>query len=87
MCNKCRTEDKLISVEEIRQQLRYARVISGELFNLFAVKSPENSLLPCEYSVVETKLSMLLDFLFQADIWCDIFDNDSEACNKNQQSE
>ncbi len=72
MCKKCNADQKDLSLEELRQQLAYARTISGDLFNLFAVKSPENVLLACEYETVETKLSMLLDFLFQAKLWCDV---------------
>ncbi len=63
-----------IPVGELRQQLEYAGVIGGDLFNLFAGKSERNNLRPHEYRTVETKLSMLLDFIFQARLWCDVLE-------------
>ena len=75
MCEKCHADEKGLSIEELRQQIVYARTISGDLFNVFAVKSSENPLLACEYATIETKLSMLLDFLFQAKLWCDVIND------------
>lgn len=76
--NNCVYENE-IPVGELRQQLEYARVISGDLFNLFAAKDCDNNIKCCENAVIETKLSMLLDFLFQAKSWCDVIE-DSFPC-------
>ena len=76
MCKKCCINDGEIPVGEIRQQLEYARITGGELFNLFAHKKTEKDILACEIPVIQTKLSMLLDFLFQANLWCDVLDED-----------
>lgn len=82
MYQKCCAGDTEIPAGEIRQQLEYARVIGEDLFNLFAVKSEEKPLRECEYSATETKLSMLLDFLFQAKIWCEVLEGSHETCKK-----
>ena len=63
-----------IPVGELRQQIDYARIISGDLFNLFAKKQECHSLAAFDCSVIEKKLSMILDFLFQAGLWCDVLE-------------
>ena len=65
-----------ISVGELRQQLEYARIISGDLFNLFAATPEKNVVAVGDYSVIGKKLSMILDFLFQAGLWCDVIENE-----------
>lgn len=74
MQNDCSTVGGEIPVGELRQQIEYARIISGDLFNLFAGKSETNAVRAHEYSVIEKKLSMILDFLFQAGLWCDVLE-------------
>lgn len=63
-----------IPVGELKQQIEYARIISGDLFNMFAGKSEKNTVKAYEYVTVEKKLSMILDFLFQAGLWCDVIE-------------
>lgn len=70
----CDTNTGEIPVGELRQQLEYADIIVGDLFNLFAAKSGENTLKTHEYHTVETKLSMVMDFIFQARLWCDVLE-------------
>lgn len=68
-------ENAEIPVGELRQQIEYARIISGDLFNLFSGKSEKNTAAVYECSVIEKKLSMILDFLFQAGLWCDVLED------------
>lgn len=74
MQNNIVTDGTEIPVGELRQQIEYARIISGDLFNLFAGKSEKNAVRAYEYSVIGKKLSMILDFLFQAGLWCDVLE-------------
>lgn len=62
-----------VSVSEIRQQLNYAQVICEDLFNCFA---SENTVCCCKRNknAVATKLSMLLDFIFEAKSWCTLLE-------------
>lgn len=75
MQNDCCGCSREISVGELRQQIEYARIISGDLFNLFARKSEKNAVQAHEYPVIEKKLSMILDFLFQAGLWCEVLED------------
>lgn len=62
-----------VSVSEIRQQLNYAQVICEDLFNGFAAEST----VCCrknDRNAVATKLSMLLDFIFEAKSWCTLLE-------------
>ena len=68
-------ENAEIPVGELRQQIEYARIISGDLVNLFSGKSEKNTAAVYECSVIEKKLSMILDFLFQAGLWCDVLED------------
>ncbi|MBR5562321.1 MAG: hypothetical protein IKW12_04135 [Clostridia bacterium] len=63
------TDYSEVSVSEIRQQLNYAQVICEELFNSFA---PEKAVCRCKCNrnIIATKLSMVLDFIFEAKSWC-----------------
>ncbi len=70
--------EKQIPVAEIKLQLEYARTVGNDVFNLFADTVPDASRLLLEYKTVQTKLSMLLDFLFQADLWCKTIENEKE---------
>lgn len=76
MNNDFITDGAEIPVGELRQQIEYARIISGDLFNLFAVNPEMNAAIVNEYPVIGKKLSMILDFLFQAGLWCDVIENE-----------
>ncbi len=64
------TESTDIPVSELRQQLDYARVIGGDLLNAFSKKAEKKSDEDREDEITAQKISMLLDFLFQANLWC-----------------
>lgn len=79
-----------IPVGELRRQLEYARITAGDLFNIFAVKGCENEIKCCRFPIAETKLSMLLDFLFQAKLWCDVLEgkySDDEIKSETEDDE
>ncbi|MBQ2847214.1 MAG: hypothetical protein IJE74_03050 [Clostridia bacterium] len=76
-----------IPVGELRQQLEYARITAGDLFNIFAVKGCENGIKCCQFPIAETKLSMLLDFLFQAKLWCDVIEGKNSFSEINEEKE
>lgn len=78
------TDGAEIPVGELRQQIEYARIISGDLFNLFAVNSEYNSAIVNEYPVIGKKLSMILDFLFQAGLWCDVIEDEFSIKEKEE---
>jgi len=79
MCKKCCFLDKEIPLSELRQQLKYARVVSSDLFKIFSPEIPDISGMLGEYQTIRSKLSMLLDFLFQADLWCDTLDTAGQS--------
>lgn len=60
-----------IQISEIKQQVDYARTVCSDLFRLFSPEEPDTDFLRTEYGSVRTRLSMMLDFLFQAGLWCD----------------
>ena len=60
-----------IPLAEIEQQVDYARTVCSDLFRLFSPEEPDADFLKSEYSSVRTRLSMMLDFLFQAKLWCE----------------
>lgn len=60
-----------IPVSELSQQLEYARTIGSDIYNIYLAETPRITELLNEYQSVKIKLSMLLDFLFQAKLWCD----------------
>ena len=65
-----------IPINEIRQQTEYAQAISNDLFGLFSgidEPTPPEAVIAA-LPTVRTKLSMLLDFLFQAKSWCDVLE-------------
>ena len=68
------TESTDIPVGELRQQLDYARVIGGDLLNHFSRNTEKGDDEPSERAATVQKLSMLLDFLFQAELWCNILE-------------
>lgn len=70
MPKKC-CEGLQIPLSELSQQLDYARTISSDISDVYATHTPRITELLNEYQSVKTKLSMLLDFLFQAKLWCD----------------
>lgn len=72
MCNKTRCLANRISVSELRQQLEYAQTIGSDLFDIFSQRTPDKDLLLDEYPAISLKISMILDFLFQAKLWCDV---------------
>lgn len=76
MNNGLIAEGAEIPVGELKQQIEYARIISGDLFNLFAVNPEMNAAIINEYPVIGKKLSMILDFLFQAGLWCDVIESE-----------
>ncbi len=70
MKKKC-CEGLRIPLSELSQQLEYARTVSSDIYNVYSARTPRITELLNEYQPVKTKLSMLLDFLFQAKLWCD----------------
>ena len=58
-------------VFEIKQQVDYARTVCSDLFRLFSPDEPDTEFLRSEYGSVRTRLSMMLDFLCQAMLWCE----------------
>ncbi|MBQ8763297.1 MAG: hypothetical protein IJZ07_04275 [Clostridia bacterium] len=60
-----------VPVSEIEQQVEYARTVCSDLFRLFSPEEPDTEFLTSEYGSVRTRLSMMLDFLFQAKLWCE----------------
>ncbi len=60
-----------IQITEIEQQVDYARTVCSDLFRLFSPEEPDTEFLESEYSSVRTRLSMMLDFLLQAKLWCE----------------
>ena len=66
--------DSEIPLTELRRQLDYAQTISGDIFRIYSKSVPDCDSLITEYAAVRTKLSMILDFLFQAKLWCDIIE-------------
>lgn len=81
--NCCPFEAEL-SVSQIRQQVDYARTICSDLFNLYSPEMPDIEALLIDYQSTRTKLSMMLDFLLQAKIWCDVIYTDKEKNEKLQ---
>ncbi len=71
MPKKCCPFNREIPVSELRQQLDYARTVSRDLFKIFTPEEPDEENLLVEYAAIRNRLSMLLDFLFQASLWCD----------------
>lgn len=73
----CALESR-IPLAEIKLQLNYARTVGNDIFNIFADTDPNAAKILLEYRNIQTKLSMLLDFLFQADLWCKTIENKKE---------
>ncbi len=67
-----------IPVSEIEQQVDYARTVCSDLFNLFSPEEPDTEFLVNEYGSVRTRLSMMLDFLVQAKLWCEAINKEKE---------
>ncbi len=70
MCKKCCPFETEIPVSQIRQQVDYAATICSDLFNLYSPEKPDIEALLIDYASTRTKLSMMLDFLHQAKLWC-----------------
>ncbi len=60
-----------VPVSEIEQQVDYARTVCSDLFRLFSPEEPDTEFLASEYCSIRNRLSMTLDFLFQAKLWCE----------------
>lgn len=71
MDNKNYPLQQEIPLSEIEQQVDYARTVCSDLFNIFSPEEPDAEFLLNEYGSVRTRLSMMLDFLFQAKLWCE----------------
>lgn len=71
-----------VPISEIKQQVDYARTVCSDLFRLFSPEEPDTEFLASEYGSVRTRLSMMLDFLFQAKLWCETV---NEAINKEKE--
>ena len=67
-----------VQVYEIEQQVDYARTVCSDLFKLFSPEEPDAEFLKSEYVSVRTRLSMMLDFLFQAKLWCEAINSEKE---------
>ncbi len=70
MKKKC-CQGMIIPLSELSQQLEYARTVSSDIYDVYSAQTPRITELLNEYQSVKTKISMLLDFLFQAKHWCD----------------
>ncbi len=71
MCNSCRFTCVEVPLNELAQQLEYARTICSDINEFYYEDNPEITKLMSEYRNIRTKLSMLMDFLFQAKLWYD----------------
>jgi hypothetical protein len=45
---------------------------------MFSADEPDSEQLVTEYHAIRNRLSMMLDFLFQADLWCNILEKTKE---------
>ncbi len=63
-----------VAVSELRQQLSYSRTVCGDIFKIFSADEPDSEQLVTEYHAIRNRLSMMLDFLFQANLWCNSLD-------------
>lgn len=70
----CCSLEMEITASELRQQVDYTRTVCNDLFKLFSSEKPDPDTLIIEYHAIRTKLSMMLDFLFQANLWCNNLD-------------
>ena len=77
--------DSEIPLTELRRQLDYAQTISGDIFRIYSKSVPDCDSLITEYAAVRTKLSMILDFLFQAKLWCDIIEENTPKSIKTKE--
>lgn len=84
MQKKCCQFENDVSVSQIRQQVDYARTVCSDLFNLYAPEKPDIEALLIDYQTTRTKLSMMLDFLVQARLWCDAIYKEKEKNEKLQ---
>lgn len=84
MCKKCCPLEAEIPVSQIRQQVDYARTVCSDIFNLYAPEKPDIEALLVDYQTTRTKLSMMLDFLLQARLWCDAIYKEKEKNEKLQ---
>ena len=73
-----------VAVSQIRQQIDYAETICSDIFNLYAPEKPDIEALLIDYPSIRTKLSMMLDFLYQASLWCDTVYTKKEKNEKLQ---
>lgn len=71
MCKRCCPLDTETSLSELKHQVEYARTVCSDIFKAYSPEKPDADELIIEYKTVRTKLSMMLDFLFQAELWCD----------------
>ncbi len=71
MCKKNCCKDSEIPLTELKIQLEYAQTIASDLFKVFSSREPNISDILSEYPAISSKLSMILDFVFQAKLWCD----------------
>ncbi|MGN0546561.1 MAG: hypothetical protein ACI4I3_04445 [Acutalibacteraceae bacterium] len=62
--------------------MEYAQAISNDLFGLVSgIDEPtQPETVAAALPTVRTKLSMLLDFLFQAKTWCDVLEKAVNLC-------
>lgn len=63
-----------VTASELRQQLSYTRTVCGDIFRIFSSDEPDLEELETEYHAIRNRLSMMLDFLFQANLWCNNLD-------------
>ena len=71
MCNGCKGLETEISLSEIRTHVNYGRTVCNDLYEIFNSEKIEPDDFEAFHETVRTKLSMMLDFLFQAKLWCD----------------
>ncbi len=88
MCNGCCFTCKEVPLNELAQQIEYARTVCSDLNEIYSEETPKITKLMSEYQNVRTKLSMLMDFLFQAKLWHDTVMPDTSLCpEKNSENE
>lgn len=75
MCDKHDSLEMEVTASELKQQVDYTRTVCTDLFRFFSQDTPDPEILVTEYHAIRTKLSMMLDFLFQANLWCSHLNN------------
>lgn len=81
------TDCSEIPVTEIRKQLEYARIVCEELFNQFSFRNSGGFCCESRTHSIETKLSMLIDFISEASCWCNMLEMNQKIIEKLDKEE